>query len=200
VVTTELTQRQQDVYSFICAQIRDHGYGPTVREICQQFGIRSPNGVVCHLKSLERKGLIRRLANKSRAIELTNPQDRMGNRLPLRGRIAAGALHEAIEQESEIDFSQMFAKNRRFVLQTHGDSMIEAHIQDGDFVVVEPRDHAANGEMVVAMTEDGSATLKYWFRESNRIRLQPANRTMKPLYVDSAKILGIVVGIVRAMA
>jgi repressor LexA len=196
-----VTKRQQAVYEFIREKIRGRGYGPTVREIGSRFGISSPNGVVCHLKALERKGLIIREPNMSRAIQLaTEPAELRG--LPLAGRIAAGVLHEAIEQDERVDFAEIFDPGNKslFVLQVSGDSMIEEQIADGDYVIVRRQRTARKGQIVVALTEEGEATLKRWFPEKNRIRLEPANATMKPIYVKNAKILGTLVGVVRKVA
>ncbi len=194
----QMTKRQRLVYEFIKDKIRNRGYGPTVREIGENFGISSPNGVMCHLKALEKKGLITREPNMSRAIQLTSePIEEKG--LPLRGRIAAGVLHEAIEQTERVDFESMFSKKNLFVLKVSGDSMIDAQIADGDYVVIRKQKDAAAGQIVVAQTDEGEATLKYWYPESNRIRLEPANSTMKPIYVKDAKILGVLAGVVRKM-
>jgi repressor LexA len=195
-----LTQRQLDVYKFIRDKIRTRGYGPTVREIGDRFKINSPNGVVCHLKALVKKGMISREPNMSRAIQLlAEPINDRG--LPLAGRIAAGVLHEAIEQNERVDFNEMFDPSKNlFVLQVHGTSMIDDQIADGDYVVVQKQRTARKGQIVVALTPDGEATLKRWFPEKNRIRLEPANSTMKPIYVKEAKVLGVVVGVVRKVA
>jgi repressor LexA len=193
-----LTERQQAVYQFIREKIRSRGYGPTVREIGLQFGIRSPNGVMCHLKALEKKGLITREPNMSRAIQLAmEPAEERG--LPLAGRIAAGVLHEAIEQSERIDFYEIFDPSDKnlFLLQVNGDSMIEEHISDGDYVVLRRQRTARKGQIVAAVTDEGEATLKRWFPERNRIRLEPANATMKPIFVRDARVLGVVVGVVR---
>lgn len=193
-----LTAKQKKVYEFIRDKIRNRGYGPTVREIGEQFGISSPNGVMCHLKALEKKGLIIREPNMSRAIQLaTEPAQLRG--LPLAGRIAAGVLHEAVETKERIDFAELFEKKskHRIVLQVKGDSMIEDQIADGDYVIVERASNARKGQTVVALTDENEATLKRWFPEKNRIRLEPANRNMKPIYVKNAKILGVLVGVVR---
>jgi len=197
----KLTERQADVYKFIREKIRGRGYGPTVREIAMQFDIQSPNGVVCHLKALEKKGLITRQPNMSRAIELAaEPIEERG--LPLAGSIAAGVLHEAIERTERVDFQEMFDPRSKnlFVLRVHGDSMIEDQIADGDYVIVQKQRAARKGQIVVAVTDEGEATLKRWFPEKNRIRLEPANATMKPIYVKNARVLGVVVGVVRKMA
>ena len=196
VITDVLTKRQKDVYEFIRDKIRNRGYGPTVREIGDAFGIRSPNGVMCHLKAIEKKGLITREKNMSRAINLScEPVEERG--LPLYGMIAAGVLHEAVEQDERIDFTDLFNKKNLFVLKVNGDSMIEDSIMDGDHVIVRKQRTARKGQIVVAITEEGEATLKRWFPEENRIRLEPANSSMKPIYVDEARILGTVVGVVR---
>ena len=194
----KLTPRQREVYDFISDKIRNRGYGPTVREIGDYFEIRSPNGVVCHLKALEKKGLISREANRSRAIRLiAEPLGRQG--FPLVGRIAAGVLHEAVGQDERIDFAELFDATdpELYVLEVNGDSMIDAQIADGDYVVVRKQETAVKGQIVVAMTDEHEATLKRWFPEKNRIRLEPANSSMKPIYVKDAQVLGVVVGVVR---
>jgi repressor LexA len=196
----KLTERQREVYDFIRDKIRSRGYGPTVREIGAHFKISSPNGVMCHLKALEKKGLINREPNMSRAIMLTTDQPE-NKGLPLAGRIAAGRLHEAIEQNERIDFSSIFSPDSgdMFVLKVSGDSMIEDQIADGDFVVIRKQETARKGQTVVALTEDGEATLKRWFPEGKRVRLQPANSSMPPIYVNNAKVLGVLVGVVRCV-
>ncbi len=192
-----LTARQQKVYELIREKIRSRGYGPTVREIARHFSIRSPNGVVCHLKALEKKGFIAREPNMSRAIRLA-AEPIHGRSLPLAGRIAAGVLHEAIQQDERVDFQEMFNPDKNlFVLHVSGDSMIDDQIADGDYVVVQKQRTARKGQIVVAITDEGEATLKRWFPEKNRIRLEPANSSMKPIYVKDARVLGVVVGVVR---
>ncbi|MDD4269048.1 MAG: transcriptional repressor LexA [Pirellulales bacterium] len=193
-----LTDRQRAVYRFIREKIRTRGYGPTVREIGEHFKIKSPNGVMCHLKALEKKELITREPNMSRAIQLAaEPIEDRGLRLA--GRIAAGVLHEAIEQEDRVDFKEIFDPSNKdlFVLEVNGDSMIEDQIADGDYVVIRRQRTARKGQIVVALTDENEATLKRWFPEKNRIRLEPANSSMKPIYVKNAKVLGVVVGVVR---
>ena len=195
----QLTARQRNVFDYVNEKIQERGYGPTVREIGEFFNIASPNGVICHLKALEKKGLISREPNMSRAIQIKIDLTEEAG-LPLVGEIAAGCLHEAIEQAERVDFGSMFARDDQFVLEVTGDSMIEAHIDDGDYVIVRKRTNASTGDIVVAETDDGEATLKYWYPEKNRIRLQPANASMKPIYVKNAKVRGIVVGVVRKLA
>lgn len=194
----QLTERQLEVYEFIRDKIQSRGYGPTVREIGEHFDIKSPNGVMCHLKALEKKGLIIREPNMSRAIQIS-PEAMEAKGLPLVGQVAAGVMQEAIEQDERIDFGSMFTKKNLFVLEVRGDSMIEAQIADGDYVVIHKQKTATAGQMVVAQTEDGEATLKFWFPEKNRIRLQPANSTMEPIYVSDARVLGVVAGVVRKL-
>jgi repressor LexA len=192
-----LTTRQRDVLNFIRDKIDNRGYGPTVREIGEEFEINSPNGVMCHLKALEKKGIITREPNMSRAIQLTDVA-REDEGIPLVGQIAAGSLAEAIEQAERFSLDEMFpAKKNCFALRVRGDSMIEAAIADGDIVICKKTKVAHKGDIVVAMTGEGEATLKYWFPEANRIRLQPANSSMKPIYSRDVQVLGIVTGVIR---
>jgi repressor LexA len=195
----QLTNRQREVYDFIRDKIFARGYGPTVREIGLGFGIRSPNGVMCHLRALEKKGLIRREPNMSRAIQLVGEQP-TDTDLPLAGRIAAGRPLEAVEQSDRINFSGLFESNDHFALEVTGDSMIDDHIADGDYVIVRRQPTARDGQIVVALLDDGEATLKRWFPEKGRVRLEPANATMKPIYATRARVLGVVVGVVRKYA
>lgn len=196
-----LTARQREVYEMIRELIRSRGYGPTVREIGQRFKIRSPNGVMCHLKALEKKGLIRREPNMSRAIQLAAEPAYLSG-LPLAGTIAAGVLHEAVEDTERVDFAAMFdpAREDLMVLRVRGDSMIEEQIADGDYVVIRRQKTARKGQIVVAVTDENEATLKRWFPEKGRIRLEPANAAMKPIYVRDARVLGVVVGVVRKVS
>jgi repressor LexA len=193
----KLTQRQREVFDLIRNKIEGRGYGPTVREIGEHFKIRSPNGVMCHLKALEKKGLITREPNMSRAIQLTSAA-RADRGLPMVGNIAAGSLTEAIEQAERFEFKDWFPPRKsQFALKVEGDSMIEAQIADGDLVICRRARTANRGDIVVALTEDGEATLKYWYPEANRVRLQPANSSMKPIYARNVRVLGIVSGVIR---
>ena len=193
----QLTRRQKYVYEFIRDKILNRGYGPTVREIGEHFDIASPNGVMCHLKALEKKGLISREPNMSRAIQLEHDERGM----PLAGRVAAGVMHEAIEQSERLDFDAVFnnKRNNLFALAVSGDSMTDAHIDDGDYVIIRKQQTALPGQIVVAQTPDGEATLKRYYPEKakKRVRLQPANSKMKPIYVKECNILGVVAGVVR---
>lgn len=193
-----LTSRQREIYSFIRSKIQGRGYGPTVREIGIQFQIKSPNGVMCHLKALQKKGLIHREPNMSRAIQLLDdPTSAPITGLKLVGRIAAGQPIEAIEQDEELGFAEWEGSDDKFALRVQGNSMIEEHIADGDFVVIKKQDEARDGQIVAVRDDEGEATLKKFFRERNRVRLEPANKTMKPIFRDNVEILGILVGVVR---
>ncbi|HUG70111.1 MAG TPA: transcriptional repressor LexA [Pirellulaceae bacterium] len=199
-ILDQLTKRQAAVYEFIRDKIVNRGYGPTVREIGERFDISSPNGVMCHLKALEKKGMIRRSPNKSRAIELTKQAVREAAGIPMAGIVAAGLTSLAFEQNERVDFGEMFTREGLFALQVSGESMIEAQIADGDYVIVKKQRRAESGQMVVAQTDDGEATLKYWYPEKNRVRLQPANSSMDPIYLDKVSVIGVVVGVVRSVA
>jgi repressor LexA len=193
-----LTSRQREIYHFIRSKIQGRGYGPTVREIGLQFQIKSPNGVMCHLKALQKKGLIHREPNMSRAIQLLDdPTSAPPAGLKLLGRIAAGHPLEAVEQDEELAFTDWEGADDKFALRVTGESMIEEHIADGDYVVIHRQEQARDGQIVAVRDEDGEATLKRFFREKNRVRLEPANKTMKPIFRDRVNILGVLVGVVR---
>jgi repressor LexA len=196
-----LTARQREIYQFIRSKIQGRGYGPTVREIGNEFDIKSPNGVMCHLKALQKKGLIHREPNMSRAIQLLDdptsaPPAPTG--IKLIGRIAAGSPIEAIEQaDEELEFTEWEGADDKFALQVTGESMIEEHIADGDYVIIHKQEQARDGQIVAVRDDDGAATLKRFFKEKNRFRLEPANKTMKPIFRDKVDIIGILVGVVR---
>ena len=192
-----LTDQQKKIFQLILSHIEQFGNPPTIREIAEQMKFKSPNGVVGHLKALERKGLITRSSNKSRAIQLTDEVNEEIKGLPLAGRVSAGMLDEAIEQTERIDFGEFWTTRGSYVLEVEGDSMIEAHIAPGDYLVVKRRRTASAGDIVIARTSEGDATVKYWFPEKNRIRLQPANKRLKPIYTKDAKVIGVVTGVVR---
>ena len=166
-----LTERQNLVFKFILSHIGEHGNPPTIREIAEGMNFKSPNGVVGHLKAIERKGLITRSSHKSRSIQLTEEFSDEVKGLPLVGRVAAGMMTEAIEQNERVDFGEFWTAQGSFVLEVDGDSMIDAHIASGDYLVVKRRRTADPGDIVVARTSEGEATVKYWFPEKDRIRL-----------------------------
>ena len=195
---SQLTDRQREIYEFIRDKIELRGYGPTVREIGLGFGIKSPNGVMCHLKALEKKGLIIREEHAARAIQLVDHRPASGG-LPLLGLVAAGAPLAAVGNDDRIEYTDLFGGPNRFVVRVKGNSMIENHIEDGDFVVIKQQENAENGDRVVAMI-DNEVTLKRFYKEKDHIRLEPANGSMAPIKVDSSretKILGVLVGVMR---
>jgi repressor LexA len=198
---SQLTERQREVYDFIREKIESRGFGPTVREIGEGFDIKSPNGVMCHLKALEKKALIKRTGFRARAIQLVDHRPPGSTSLPLKGLVAAGSPTEAIAQDERLDFKDLFGSPDYFALKVRGQSMIEDHIDDGDYVVIDKKGagRANNGERVVARIND-EVTLKRFFRERHRIRLEPANRGMAPIYVnptDDIEVLGTLIGVIR---
>ena len=195
-----LTKRQAEILEMINDCVTRNGFAPSIREIADAFEISSPNGVVCHLKALEKKGFLSRRKTKSRAIELSKDYLRHVRGMPLKGEIAAGDLNESMEARHRVDFGNMFDPEQNYALQVRGDSMIDAHICDGDYVVVKPSHQAESGQIVVARTHDGQTTVKYWFPEDGRVRLQPGNATMGPIYSTCAEVVGVVVGVVRQSA
>jgi repressor LexA len=195
---SQLTDRQRDIYEFIRSKIQGRGYGPTVREIGEAFEIKSPNGVMCHLKALEKKGIIKREEHAARAIQLVDHRPPSVG-LPLLGNVAAGNPMAAVANEERLDFEEVFGGPNRFVLQVRGNSMIENHIEDGDYVVIKKQETADNGERVVAMI-DNEVTLKRFFKERDHVRLEPANGSMAPIVVDPSrdiKILGVLTAVLR---
>lgn len=198
-MTQDMTSRQKAVYDFIKECILSRGYGPTVREIGAEFGIQSPNGVMCHLRALEKKGLITRQQNRSRAIQLTEDLSRGMTSLPLAGSIAAGPPTLAMEEMERVDFGPMLEDEDQFCLRVRGDSMIEAHICSGDYAIIRRQSTARDGQIVAALLDGEEATLKYFYREPNRYRLEPANSSMQPIYAQEIDILGVLTGVIRQM-
>lgn len=193
----KLTERQTAIYQFLKDKIINRGYGPTVREIGDAFDIRSPNGVMGHLKALERKGLIKRQSHISRSIQLCDNSQKPAN-ITLAGVLKAGApLENAPGEESQIDFSPLFDSSENFCLKVKGTSMIDAQIQDGDYVVVQKQETCDEGEIVVALVDQHEATLKRFYQEGDRVRLEPANSSMSPIYSNDVQILGVVKGVIR---
>ena len=206
-----LTGRQQEIWDFVVGYVDRHGYPPTVREIGEAVGLASPSTVHAHLANLERAGLLRRDPTKPRALELVGraagrqaPEEAV-QRLPLVGQIAAGGPLLAEQNvEDEIAVPEPLGRNADFLLRVRGDSMIEAGILDGDVVVVRRQETARNGEIVVALAGDDEAadeaTVKTFYREADRIRLQPENASMEPIYARHVRVLGKVVGVFRMLA
>jgi repressor LexA len=208
--STELTARQREIWSFVLDYSDRHGYPPTVREIGEAVGLASPSTVHAHLANLERAGLLRRDPTKPRALELVGRGKASASaseaaelpKLPLLGQIAAGGPLLA-EQNVEDEIAVPETLHGDFLLRVKGDSMIEAGILEGDVVVVQRAQDARNGEIVVALAGDDEtadeATVKRFFRENGRVRLQPENSALEPIYADYVQILGKVVGVFREL-
>lgn len=198
-----LTKRQKEILSYLTEYQDGNGYAPSFEEIAEQFNYNSLATVHEHLTNLERKGYIKRSYNESRAIEILPSEIfQRSVELPLLGSVAAGAPIEALSTGETMSVPDGFLRKNgsHYVLRVRGDSMIEEHIRDGDFVVINDRYAADNGEMVIALIDGAAATVKRYYRERDgRIRLQPANETMSPMFVheDDVRIQGIVVGVLR---
>jgi repressor LexA len=207
-----LTARQQEIWNFLVEYVDRHGYPPTVREIGEQVGLASPSTVHAHLANLERAGLLRRDPTKPRALELIGRERREAQpaigdladvlRLPLVGQIAAGG--PMLAEENIEEFVPMPSSTKGdFLLRVKGESMIEAGILDGDLVIVQRAQDARNGEIVVALAGDDEstdeATVKTFYREQGRVRLQPENSSLEPIYAKHVQILGRVVGVFREL-
>lgn len=191
-------QNQQRILDFIKKEIEQKGYPPSVREICAGVGLKSTSTVHAHLNHLEQQGLIRRDSTKPRALEVIDGTQTRGRSVPLVGKVTAGLPILAIENiEDHLTLPQdMLGSDELFCLRVQGESMIEAGILDGDIIVVREQNNAENGEIVVAMIED-EATVKRIYYEKKRIRLQPENRFMEPIYADSVQVIGKVVALFR---
>ena len=204
--------RKQRIVEYIAATIRERGYPPSVREIAQAVDLASTSAVHHHLQALEREGYLERGASTSRAIRLTPAASlRVGvgamisqlpaaiRSLPVIGEIAAGGPIEAYQETTEaLTVPEAVAADANaYVLRVRGDSMIEAHITDGDYVVIRPQQTARDGDIVVAQVEDNAVTLKRFFKEKNRVRLQPANEQYAPQFYDDVRIQGKLIGVIR---
>lgn len=201
----KISKRQQDILSFIKDEVKLKGYPPSVREIGEAVGLASSSTVHGHLARLESKGYIRRDPTKPRAIEVLDPEGLTALKagvvhVPLVGKVTAGLPITAIENIEEyfpLPDTYGTSDDKLFMLEIVGDSMIEAGILNGDYVVVKQTHSANNGEIVVAMTEEDEATVKRFFKEKDYFRLQPENESMEPIIVNSVSILGKVVGVYR---
>jgi repressor LexA len=203
----DLTGRQQEIWNFLVDYVDGHGYPPTVREIGEAVGLASPSTVHAHLANLERAGLLRRDPTKPRALELTGRERAEAAvaelpKLPLVGQIAAGGPLLA-EQNVDEYLAVPETLKGDFLLRVRGESMIDVGILDGDIVVVRRREDARNGEIVVALAGDDEstdeATVKTFYRENGRIRLQPENAALEPIYADYVQVLGVVTGVFRSL-
>lgn len=202
-MTTILPKQKQKILQFLKGYVKEHGYAPTLSEIAKEFNVSSLATVHEHLQFLENNGFIVRDQNQKRGITIPELEKETAQEasvlLPLVGTITAGAPIEAIEdRELEISVPKELVKSKNaYILKVKGDSMIESLIADGDYVVCEKTEYAKDGDTVVALLEDGTATLKKFFRTKNLIRLQPANKNYKPLYTKNVIIQGKVLGIIR---
>ncbi len=194
------TEKQLHILNFIKDFIEEKGISPTLEEIARYFKV-SKITVYEHINALEKKGALRKSKNKARSIELITREEREASsrfRVPILGTIAAGQPIEAIEAPEHIDVGEIFPDNRQcYLLRVRGDSMIEDQIKDSDLVLVERRTQPENGEIVVAIINDNEATLKRYFHEGNRIRLQPANSSISPIFTENIEIRGVVIGVLR---
>jgi SOS regulatory protein LexA len=204
---TKISKRQLTILDFIKKEVREKGYPPSVREIAEAVGLQSSSTVHGHLDRLEKKGFIRRDPTKPRAIEILN-QDEDDNvvslpvaQVPVVGKVTAGMPITATENiEDYFPLPKgLVGDHNVFILNVIGDSMIEAGIQNGDYVIVRQQQTANNGDIVVAMTEDDEATVKTFYKEKDHIRLQPENPTMQPILLNNVSILGKVIGLFRDM-
>lgn len=195
-------KRQRQILDFIRQHINTYGSAPTLKQIADALGVSSLATVHEHLQALEKKGLIRKKGGAARGIELTDyaPQKSEGVEVPILGFIAAGSpIEPYTDPHATLSISpdMITSRKRVFVLQVRGESMIEEGIWDGDYVVVEEQNQADNGDIVVALLDNGLATLKRFFKEATRIRLEPANRSMSPIFAKNVTIQGKVVGLIR---
>ncbi len=199
-MTKQDQQRAERILEYIRETVADHGYPPTVREIAEAVGLASTSAVHHHLTKLEKDGRLQKQATRSRA--LTLPDSLVGRvvRAPIVGEIAAGSPIYAYPDRSETLGvpAELAGRGRStYVLRVRGKSMIDDHIDDGDYVVVQEQNTARDGDIVVALLEDSTATLKRFYRERDRIRLQPANGEMQPIYARDVQIQGKVIGVIR---
>ena len=195
-----LTKKQKEVYDFVADYIEEHGYAPSIPEIRDHFQISALSTIHGHLKSLMEKGVLKRTKNVSRSLEIIGQRFTDMMSVPLVGTITAGKPIEAIEipdQVVEIAKDRRFQEGELYALKVHGNSMIGDGIFDGDFAIVKKQDYADDGDTVVAVIDDNEATLKRFYREKGRIRLQPANPTFSPIYRKEVEVRGVVVKIIR---
>lgn len=194
-----LTPRQLEIVKFIRDFTARHDYAPTMQEIAEHLGVSRPT-VFEHLTALHARGALKK-DRARRSVRLSPELAGVGHELPLLGRIAAGSPIEAVENHEVLDLDSLFTgrPGETFVLQVRGDSMIDEQIRDGDFVIVQKCADARDGQTVVALIDEGDATLKKFYREKGRIRLQPANADYRPILVDNVSIQGVVVGVIRQL-
>ncbi len=194
--TANLTPRQREIYEFVKDNIMNRGYGPTVREIGDEFGIKSPNGVMCHLKALEKKGLITREPNLSRAIQLSDKPQRK-TAVDLRGQFGQGTRLRENKDAEQIDFMDLLGSGDHFLYRAADDSMADEHIIKGDFLLCRMQQFYRDGDRVIAVTENKETHYKRFYQDGERIRLDSIGTPKKSIYTNDVKILGMVIGVVR---
>jgi len=200
-MTKNLTKRQKEILDFISGFLAKKGYAPSYREIGRHLGLKSPSTIHAHIENLKAKGFLKNQFNEARSIELENTKIDWNGELELHllGLITAGEPIEAVAERETIRVPANLVKDRAnsYVLKVRGDSMIEEGILDGDYVIVQHNPSPLNGDVVVALLDNAYVTLKKFFREKGRIRLQPANKRLKPIYVRDPHIQGVVTGVIR---
>jgi repressor LexA len=201
-MTKQDQQRAERILEYIRETIDERGYPPSVREIAEAVGLASTSAVHHHLTKLEKDGRLQKEATRSRALSLPGSHAAKLVNAPIIGEIAAGQPIEAYEDRTETMTlpAELAPRHDTFVLRVRGKSMIDDHIDNGDYVVIQPQDTARDGEIVVAILEDNTATLKRFYRERDRVRLQPANSEMEPIYARDVKIQGKVIGVIRRLS
>ena len=193
-----LTPRQRDIYEFLKDKILNRGYGPTVREIGNEFGIRSPNGVMCHLKALEKKGLISRESHMSRAIQLADKPSRATS-VALLGQISAGAPLASGKEGEVVDFMDVFGSGDHACVKVKDDSFSSDGIAAGDFVIVRKQETCRDGDRILALVDGRDAVLRRYYTDAKGVRLEPLTSSRKAIHAANVTVLGVVVGIVRKL-
>jgi len=196
VKTSHLTPRQREIYEFVKDNIMNRGYGPTVREIGDEFGIKSPNGVMCHLRALEKKGLITREPNLSRAIQLSDKPQRK-TAVDLRGQFGQGTRLRENKDNEQIDFMDLLGSGDHFLYRAADDSMVDEHIVKGDFLLCRMQQFYRDGDRVIAVIDNKETHYKKFFQDGNRVRLESISTPKKSTCTNNINILGMVIGVIR---
>jgi repressor LexA len=191
-----LTPRQRDIYEFLKDKILNRGYGPTVREIGNEFGIRSPNGVMCHLKALEKKGLITRESHMSRAIQLNDKPSRATS-VALLGQVSSGSPLSGSGDGATVDFMDVFGSGDHACVEVSDDSCQSDGISSGDFVILRKQDTCRDGDRVLALVDGRDAVLRRFYTDAKGVRLEPLASSRKPIHASNVLVLGVIVGVVR---
>lgn len=193
-----LTPRQRDIYEFLKDKILNRGYGPTVREIGNEFGIRSPNGVMCHLKALEKKGLITRESHMSRAIQL-NDKPARATSVDMLGQFSANSPLSASKDGETADFMDVFGSGDHACVKVKDDSCGDDGISKGDFVIIRKQETCRDGDKVLALVDGRNAVLRRYFTDPKGVRLEPLTSSKKPITRNAVSVLGVLVGVVRKL-